>query len=119
MNDDKAMNGERIAYTSNRNFQGPQGQNRRPSPLDFEPQFRRPPRQERQDPANGPGNGRRRRHHRPPRRRAAIGMRRPPKRPSVLRDAPAALLSMRAIALGIKKMPHPEEAASGRLEGRT
>ncbi len=56
MNNDRAMNGERIASTSNRNFEGP-------------------PRQERQDPPDGPRNGRRRRHHRPPRRRAAFGVR--------------------------------------------
>src|SRR6266436_6060145 len=42
--------------------------------LDLEPQFRGPPGQERQDPPDGPGDGRRRRHHRPPRRRAAIGL---------------------------------------------
>jgi 3-isopropylmalate/(R)-2-methylmalate dehydratase large subunit len=42
--------------------------------LDVEPQFRRPPRQERQDPSDGPRHGRRRRRHRPPRRRAPIGV---------------------------------------------
>ena len=54
MNDDKAMNGERIATTSNRNFEGRQGKNAKSAP-------------------DGPGNGRRRRHHRPPRRRAPMG----------------------------------------------
>ena len=47
MNDDRAMNGETDR-------------------LDLEPQFRGPPGQERQDPSDGPGDGRRRRSHRPP-----------------------------------------------------
>ena len=55
MNDDKAMNGERVATTSNRNFEGRQGKNAK-------------------IPSDGPGHGRRRRHHRPPHRRAPVGL---------------------------------------------
>ncbi len=51
-----------------------QGDERRADRLNLEPQFRRPPGQERQDPPHGPGNGRRRCRHRPPRRRAPAGL---------------------------------------------
>jgi hypothetical protein len=51
-----------------------------------------------------------------------VGLRcqQPASAPCVLRDAPSrALLSMRDVFDGIHKSPHPEEPASGRLEGRT
>src|SRR6266566_2798068 len=51
------------------------GRARRAHRLDLQPQFRGPPGQERQDPPDGPGNGRRRRRHRPPRRCAATRLR--------------------------------------------
>ena len=55
MNNDKAMNGERVRHH-------------------LEPQFRGPPGQERQIPSDGPGDGRRRRRHRPAHRRAPVGL---------------------------------------------
>ena len=67
-----------------------QGNERRTNCLDLEPQFRGPPGQERQDPSDGPGNGRRRRRHRPPRPTSA---------------------SWRDASRYMEKYPHPSSAA--------